>query len=1025
MSEALQGRLEGALGSGYRIERELGGGGMSRVFLAEEVALKRRVVVKVLPPEMAAGVNQDRFRREIELAAGLQHPHVVPVLTAGSSGDLLWYTMPFIEGESLRTRLARQGDLPVKEAVHILREVADALAHAHRKGVVHRDIKPDNIMLSGRHALVTDFGVAKAVSESTGGSSLTSMGLALGTPSYMAPEQASAEPGVDQRADIYAFGATAYEMLAGRPPFTGFNAQAVLAAHVMQDPQPIESLRPTIPPALAALVMRCLEKRASDRWQEADEMIPHLEALLTPSGGSVPAEATLRVQSSRSSQSSQSSRIIGIFAVVSILVLALVWGLVQSLGLPDWVVFAAGALLLAGVPIMINASRGEHNGRLGRLGTVRGAIIGGVLAFLALAVTTGGFMALRAQGIGPFATLMTAGALKEKDRVLVADFENHAADSLLGASVTEALRIDLTRSPVMRVLEPAEVDQALARMQRKAGSAVTAEAALELAQREGVGAVVAGEIATLGAGFSISARVLSADGTTLLAERETAADASELIGAVDRLSRKLRSGVGESLKTIRAGEPLEQVTTGSLNALRAYTQGIAASRRGAHEEAGEFLREAIRHDSAFASAWRGLAVVYANTFQGQGFVRDAASKAYQYRDRLPEYERLLVTAVYYQAVSYNGAALIDTYRQALALRPEDRVALGNLALELTRQHRYAEAEILQRKSLALFPTNTTSYLNLAGTLERQGKLAAADSVIEAAGKNIPATLTYLQMQGAMGLSRMDTARALRYADSMLARGDTFRKIGGYRTRAVIYESKGQFQRGRRERLNAASTLASVRDAAGAIEHVAWQASIDAEITGKSDGPQRLVDSALRAAPMDSIPELNRPWLPLAEFYYRAGNIAEGDRAFARVDQSRLGGTFSLSPDWVAGVGKLMSGKPAEALALFRKAHNFSFCDRCALGEIGQAFEELGQPDSAIAAYEELRTMANWGDVTRPRQLGPVSYRLGELYEGKGDKAKAIERYSQFVELWREAEPALQPRVAEAKKRIAQLTAEPM
>jgi serine/threonine-protein kinase len=166
---ALAQDLEKALGSTYRIVRELGGGGMSRVFLAEEVGLQRQVVVKVLPPEMAAGVNQDRFRREIQLAARLQHPHIVPLLTAGSAGDILYYVMPYIKGESLRARLAREGELPVVEAARILREVTDALSYAHEEGVVHRDIKPDNVMIAGDHALVTDFGVAKAVTDSTGG----------------------------------------------------------------------------------------------------------------------------------------------------------------------------------------------------------------------------------------------------------------------------------------------------------------------------------------------------------------------------------------------------------------------------------------------------------------------------------------------------------------------------------------------------------------------------------------------------------------------------------------------------------------------------------------------------------------------------------------------------------------------------------------------------------------------------------------------------------------------------------------
>ncbi len=284
----LQSRLQVALGPSYRVERELGGGGMSRVFLAQERELERQVVVKVLPPEMAAGVNAERFRREIQLAASLQHPHIVPLLAAGHADDLVYYTMPLIEGESLRAKLAREGELPIPDTVRLLRDVVDALAYAHMHGVVHRDIKPDNVLVANHHAVVTDFGVAKALSESTGKSSLTSAGVALGTPAYMAPEQAAADPHTDHRCDLYAVGALGYEMLTGRPPFTGATPQHVLAAQVTEAPEPVTKRRATVPTALAALVMRCLEKSAADRWQSAAELLQQLDAMATPSGGITP-----------------------------------------------------------------------------------------------------------------------------------------------------------------------------------------------------------------------------------------------------------------------------------------------------------------------------------------------------------------------------------------------------------------------------------------------------------------------------------------------------------------------------------------------------------------------------------------------------------------------------------------------------------------------------------------------------------------------------------------------------------------
>jgi serine/threonine protein kinase len=285
--------LSAVLGTAYRLERELGGGGMSRVFLAEETALGRRVVIKVLPPDTVAGVNADRFRREIQLAAQLQHPAIVPLLTAGASDGLLWYAMPFVEGASLRAKLARSGQLPLDEAVRAWRDLLEALEYAHAHGVVHRDIKPENIMLSGRHAVVLDFGVAKAVSASTGVTAMgmTGLGMAIGTPAYMAPEQIAGESNTDGRLDLYAAGLVMYEMLSGRGPFEATTASEIMAAHIAKAPSPLGALRGGLPAALEQLVMQCLEKSpaarprsATDVLQALDTMSSDISGARTPSG---------------------------------------------------------------------------------------------------------------------------------------------------------------------------------------------------------------------------------------------------------------------------------------------------------------------------------------------------------------------------------------------------------------------------------------------------------------------------------------------------------------------------------------------------------------------------------------------------------------------------------------------------------------------------------------------------------------------------------------------------------------------
>jgi Tol biopolymer transport system component len=284
MVSEIPSRLSGSLRDRYRILRELGSGGMGAVYLAEDLKHRRQVALKVLRPDLAATLGTERFLREIEVAAQLQHPAILPLHDSGEAEGFIFYIMPYVEGESLRQRFAREGELPVEESVRLLSEVLDALAYAHGKGVIHRDIKPDNIMLSGRHALLMDFGVAKALNDAVGPSFVTTTGIALGTPSYMAPEQALADKAADARADLYAVGVVGYEMLTGRRPFRGDTAQQIVAAQMTEEPEDLKAHRQAVPPALARIVMRALERRPADRWQSATEMLAELEPFLRTSG---------------------------------------------------------------------------------------------------------------------------------------------------------------------------------------------------------------------------------------------------------------------------------------------------------------------------------------------------------------------------------------------------------------------------------------------------------------------------------------------------------------------------------------------------------------------------------------------------------------------------------------------------------------------------------------------------------------------------------------------------------------------
>ena len=283
-SDPLAEALREALGSAYEIENELSGGGMSRVFAATERALNRKVVIKVLPPDVAAGVNRERFRREIQLAAQLQHPHIVPLLSAGDTAGVLYYTMPFIEGESLKHALAHGTRFSPREVIGILLDIVDALAYAHARGVIHRDVKPANVLRSGVHAVVADFGVAKALSASLPAVGMTTSGMAIGTPQYMAPEQLAGDPAADHRMDIYAVGLLGYELLTGAPTFAEQSPQATLAAQLTRNPEPLEIRRPDVPDPLARLLMRCLAKDPGSRPATAQAVRTELEEIVMPSG---------------------------------------------------------------------------------------------------------------------------------------------------------------------------------------------------------------------------------------------------------------------------------------------------------------------------------------------------------------------------------------------------------------------------------------------------------------------------------------------------------------------------------------------------------------------------------------------------------------------------------------------------------------------------------------------------------------------------------------------------------------------
>ncbi|MCH7473460.1 MAG: protein kinase [Gemmatimonadetes bacterium] len=1036
-------RLKTALAGRYAIERELGAGGMATVYLAEDVKHERKVAVKVLRPDLAAALGPDRFLREIKIAAQLHHPHILPLHDSGEADGFLYYVMPYEEGQSLRERLEREGELPVGEAVRLLRDVVDALAHAHERGVVHRDIKPDNIMQSGRHALVTDFGIAKAVSEATGRQQLTTAGVALGTPAYMAPEQAVADPHIDHRADIYAVGALAYELLTGRPPFTGATPQAVLSAHVTQVPDPVTKHREAVPPALAQLVMKCLEKKPADRWQSAEELLASLEAVMTSSVGITPTD-TQPVQAAAPLVGQQNNpvRVAALFGIAAATTLVIVYALMIGLGLPDWVFVGAIALLAIGLPIVMVTGHHERLRAvalttglhvptptgLQRHFTWRKAILGGGMAFVGLSVLAGGYMTMRGMGIGPVGTLMATGVLGQRELIILAEFDNRTTDSTLAATVTDLLRISLSESPVLRIADPARLSESLDRMKLPPGTRVGEAVAREIAERENLKAVLAGEVVSLGSGYLVSGRLVSATGEVLTEQQASAADAGELIAAVDELSRKLRERIGESLRSIRRTLPLELVTTGSLRALRLYSQATRAEISGDNIRAVVLLEEAVAEDSSFAMAYRKIATVLNNDSEQRGRAIEAATRAYELRDRLTEIERGYTIANYHTAVTGRRDEALAAYRTILDKYPEDHRALNNSGVLYVQLGDDGRAREFYQRALDLDSTWSVGFTNLAWEHKNLGYFAEAAATLDAMEARFPGNPRTEEARGFLAMAQRDFAAAEQHFTNVRdsQRGNPGWEGDAAEQLAFLAATRGRFRSGDRQFRHALSMFEQREMESGRQRlTVEWE-MVRTQALGIDRRALTEVESVVATDVMASLPLADRDYEGLIVFFVMAGEV---ERARGLLRDMELSGQPALSRDLersfdrAAGWVALADGEIDRGLARLRDGIDGWACGPCGLNVLALAHDVADNPDSSLSYWEQYLD-TNWGIPGIDSRALPVAYRrLGELYEQRGNRDKAVRYYNEFVELWKDADPELLPQVEEARRRIAILVGE--
>jgi serine/threonine-protein kinase len=762
-------KVKVALGDRYRIERILGEGGMATVYLAEDAKHHRRVAVKVMRPELAATLGSERFLREVEIAAQLSHPHILPMYDSGEADGLLFYVMPWVEGESLYARQKREGQITVEEAVRLAREIAEGLEYAHQRGIVHRDIKPANILLSGGHALVADFGIARAVR--AGGDAITQTGFAIGTPQYMSPEQAAGVRELDARTDVYAVGAILYEMLTGEPPFTGPTPHAIVTRSMVENPRPITATRPHAPPAINEIVIRALAKSPADRPQTA--------GLLAQALSSARGTSSTETRAAVDTRGPAPALVWGLFVLGSAAALAGVIFLVSQLGLPRWTLILAVALLGAGALLLGLTSRADRKRRKGepihgweRWLTWTNHAVGGALA-LGLWAVAATVIAVRK----PAAPADGSG-----DRLAVLPFEIRGApeDAYLAEGIADEIRGKLTCLAGFRVTARASSVQyrrtakSLQEIGRELGVEYALTAVVRVARNPGgqTRLQVLPELVTTRTGEATWQQTFDADLTDVFQVQAQIAS---------RVATALGMALGGDEQRRLADRPTE---TGA--AWELYLTGRALTGRDPTtlKQAAGFYDQAAALDTTFSQAWANLSmtlsILYFNGTPDPaigGRAREAGERATRLAPEGAEGQ--LAMQVYYANVAKDPIKAEEHSIRALRAGPNDPVVLSRAAdlettlgrwdqalghLERARRldprsvriaaqlrtifiklRRYQEAFAVGTDALALAPSDPANIENQAMIHLAQGDLDRARAVIRAAPGSLgqPALVAYL------------------------------------------------------------------------------------------------------------------------------------------------------------------------------------------------------------------------------------------------------------------------------------------